>query len=95
MTFDIVGEATYKCRNCGAKHFLHREDFDFEPQSSTERQMGQETQYVSSFDVQCHNCNSDILGSLNLNNPAFASALRSSAVNTLDSGVAFHCYHCS
>ncbi|REH35874.1 hypothetical protein DFR26_2207 [Paraperlucidibaca baekdonensis] len=56
MSDGIDGEAIYKCSNCGAKHFLHADDFEFEVQSSDERQMGAETQYVAEIHACCHNC---------------------------------------
>jgi hypothetical protein len=60
MSDGIIGKATYKCENCGAKHFLHDEDFVFEVESGSERGMGDEVQYSYELDEQCHNCGSEI-----------------------------------
>lgn len=60
MSDGIIGKATYKCDRCGAKHFLHDDDFYFEAESGSERGMGEETQYICELDKQCHNCNNDI-----------------------------------
>ncbi len=60
MSDGIFGKATYKCNRCGAKHFLHDEDFYFEAESGSERSMGEEVQYVFELDEACHNCSSEI-----------------------------------
>ncbi|TDA64177.1 hypothetical protein E0765_05555 [Sulfuricurvum sp. IAE1] len=56
MSDKILGNATYKCSNCGAKHYLRPDDFYFESESGSERGMGTETQYVAEFDEPCHKC---------------------------------------
>jgi DNA-directed RNA polymerase subunit RPC12/RpoP len=56
----ILGEATYKCSKCGAKHFVHADDFEFEAQSSDERQMGAEIQHFAEIHALCHNCKEEI-----------------------------------
>jgi|GEM_PF-1568229 len=60
MNDGITGKATYKCNNCGAKHYLHDEDFYFETESGSERGMGDEVQYSYEREEECHNCGSDI-----------------------------------
>ncbi|MDY0206723.1 MAG: hypothetical protein RBR82_08865 [Pseudomonas sp.] len=60
MSDGITGKATYKCLNCGAKHYLHNDDFCFESESSSERGMGEEIHYSSEFDEKCHNCDASI-----------------------------------
>lgn len=60
MSDGITGKATYKCNNCGAKHYLHDEDFYFETESGSERGMGDEVQYSYEREEECHNCGSDI-----------------------------------
>jgi hypothetical protein len=60
MSDGITGKATYKCENCGAKHFLHDEDFHFEAESGSVRGMGEEVQYSFELDEPCHNCDSEI-----------------------------------
>lgn len=60
MSYQIVGSATYKCTKCGAKHYLHPDDFEFDAQSGSERQMGTETRHVAEFEEPCHNCDHDI-----------------------------------
>ncbi|WP_162941084.1 hypothetical protein [Photobacterium salinisoli] len=60
MSDGITGKATYKCTNCGAKHYLHNDDFYFEAESGSERGMGGEVQYSYELDEKCHNCDADI-----------------------------------
>ncbi|SFP39790.1 hypothetical protein SAMN05216601_110206 [Ectopseudomonas composti] len=60
MSDGIIGKATYKCDRCGAKHFLHDDDFCFEAESGSERVMGEETQYVCEVDEPCNYCNNEI-----------------------------------
>lgn len=60
MSDGITGKATYKCINCGAKHYLHNDDFYFEVESGSERSMGEEVQYSYELDEKCHNCDADI-----------------------------------
>lgn len=60
MSDGILGNATYKCSECGAKHYLQNDNFIFEPESGSERSMGQEIQYVAEFDEPCHKCSHDI-----------------------------------
>jgi len=60
MSDGITGKATYKCEKCGAKHFLHDEDFRFEAESGSDRSMGEEVQYCYELDEPCHNCNNEI-----------------------------------
>lgn len=60
MSDGIKGNATYQCSKCGAKHFVHEEDFHFEAQSGSERGMGQETQYDSEINHECSKCDNDI-----------------------------------
>jgi hypothetical protein len=45
MSDGITGKVIYKCKNCGAKHYLH-DDFYFEVEFSSERSMGEEVQYL-------------------------------------------------
>ena len=60
MSDGITGKATYKCTNCGAKHYLHNDDFYFEAESGSERGMGEEVQYSYELDEKCHNCDAVI-----------------------------------
>ena len=60
MSDGIIGKATYKCMKCGAKHYLHNEDFHFEAESSSERGMGEAVQYTHEIDEECHNCDNHI-----------------------------------
>lgn len=60
MSDGITGKATYKCKKCGAKHYLHDEDFHFEAQSGSERGMGEGIQYGYELETECHNCGNDI-----------------------------------
>ncbi|MEX2952068.1 hypothetical protein AB4K01_12810 [Serratia fonticola] len=60
MSDGIIGKATYKCEECGAKHFLHDEDFCFEAESGLHRGMGEEVQYCYELDKPCHNCDNEI-----------------------------------
>jgi hypothetical protein len=60
MNDGITGKASYKCLSCGAIHFLHNKDFNFEPESGSYRKMGQETQYSAEFNEKCQKCNNDI-----------------------------------
>jgi len=60
MSDGILGKATYKCNKCGAKHYLHDDDFHFEAQSGSERGMGEEVQYSYELDTECNNCGNDI-----------------------------------
>src|SRR5690606_15704916 len=60
MSDGITGKATYKCEKCGAKHFLHDEDFCFEAESGSDRGMGEEVQYCCQIDELCHNCGNEI-----------------------------------
>lgn len=60
MSDGITGKATYKCEKCGAKHFLHDEDFCFEAESGSDRGMGEEVQYGYELDEPCHNCGNEI-----------------------------------
>ncbi|WNL37735.1 hypothetical protein RN346_10470 [Halomonas sp. PAMB 3232] len=60
MSDGITGKATYKCEKCGAKHFLHDEDFCFEPESGSNRDMGEEVQYGYELDEPCRNCGNEI-----------------------------------
>jgi DNA-directed RNA polymerase subunit RPC12/RpoP len=60
MSDGIIGNATYKCLKCGAKHYLHEEDFHFEAESGSEREMGTEVQHTYEVDEECHNCGNRI-----------------------------------
>lgn len=60
MSDGISGEATYKCNSCGAKHYLHGDDFHFEVESGSERGMGEEVQYSYELEEECHNCGENI-----------------------------------
>lgn len=60
MSDRIKGTATYKCSNCGAKHFLHNQDFFFEAESGSERGMGGEVQHSFEYYASCHNCDREI-----------------------------------
>lgn len=60
MSDGITGKASYECLSCGAVHFLHNEDFNFESESGSYREMGQETQYAAEFNEKCQKCNNDI-----------------------------------
>jgi DNA-directed RNA polymerase subunit RPC12/RpoP len=60
MSDGIIGNATYKCIKCGAKHYLHEDDFHFEAESGSEREMGAEVQHVHEVDEECHNCSNRI-----------------------------------
>lgn len=60
MSDGIEGKATYQCSKCGAKHYLHDEDFHFEAQSGSERGMGEEVQYGSELETECHNCGNEM-----------------------------------
>jgi hypothetical protein len=60
MSDGITGKASYECLSCGVVHFLHNEDFNFESESSSYREMGQETQYAAEFNEECQKCNNDI-----------------------------------
>lgn len=60
MSDGITGEATYQCNSCGAKHYLHDEDFCFEAESGSERGMGEEVQYSYELEEECHNCGAKI-----------------------------------
>ncbi|MEH0090677.1 hypothetical protein V6261_21705 [Vibrio alginolyticus] len=60
MSDGIIGKAIYKCTNCGAKHYLHNDDFYFEEESGSERGMGEEVQYSYELDEKCHNCDAGI-----------------------------------
>lgn len=60
MSDGITGKASYECLSCGTVHFLHNEDFNFESESGSYREMGQETQYAAEFNEKCQKCNNDI-----------------------------------
>jgi len=60
MSYQIVANATYRCTKCGAKHYLNADDYEFDAQSGSERQMGAETQFVAEIEKPCHNCGQDI-----------------------------------
>lgn len=60
MSDGITGKASYECLSCGAVYFLHNENFNFESESGSYREMGQETQYAAEFNEKCQKCNNDI-----------------------------------
>lgn len=60
MSDGIVGEATYRCIKCSAKHYLRDEDFHFEVESGSEREMGEEIQYRYELETECHKCDNEI-----------------------------------
>jgi predicted RNA-binding Zn-ribbon protein involved in translation (DUF1610 family) len=60
MTTGITGQSKFSCSKCGTEYSLKNEDFDFQAESGSERNMGVETQYVSDYEQSCDSCGQEI-----------------------------------
>lgn len=60
MADGIKGKVRYWCSNCGTKHTLRSDDFDFDITSASERGMGPEVGYTSLHQMTCDECNQEI-----------------------------------
>jgi hypothetical protein len=60
MSDGILGKAKFKCKNCGCIRNLNNEDFTFDSESSSQRNMGEENQYSACIEIPCDECNQDI-----------------------------------
>lgn len=60
MNTGIRGSADFSCSQCGKRYSLHGGNLEFYAESGSERGMGDETQYVSDFGMQCSNCGNPI-----------------------------------
>jgi len=56
MNERISGTASFCCSKCNASYSLGDDDFHFQVESSSERGMGQETQYISEYVNECESC---------------------------------------
>lgn len=56
MTVKVTGTATFSCSKCGQQYTLKADQLDFQPESSSERGMGKETQHVSEHEDYCNSC---------------------------------------
>lgn len=60
MTVKVTGAATFSCSKCVHQYDVEAEQLDFQPESSSERGMGTETQHVSEYEEHCRSCGQPI-----------------------------------